>query len=694
VTVEIVKATLRRFFQGPKTGKLETKDGQVYTYKLDDVQNEPLRQLLLSSWEPDLDIPVTVGLYRSAQGLHITHITPAQAVSSPHTTAPLSLPGEPGPYRDAKELHLSGHYGEAKKKFLEAIALGDRKASAVKDLASLYNERGRCHEAITLINQFLLTAELEKEERAKFVNLRENIHARMAKVTPSAAANAFAERIKGILAGTMPTEPKPVPTLGQPPTETLKEFVCVLQDKKSFPLAPLAPVGQQSQLAYPKTESFAAQLRWQVCVATFASGPNQKAIPDKVVKPRVLDGAWVLAVGVEEWQAALPCPCQLQVGDTVYLRDDDILAGPWTVDARDNLVATHGDYVYEWTWSATWNHLDFVDRTFLLEEPPERLASFYDFMGPEHLAGWLQQKLTEAGPDVVEQYKQFSGFCLAALSSPLDVSRWGRLQTLVNKTLPAGVASTREKQMAPAQVTRSGSQHVAWEGPDQEPQTLQMLQLGTLACRHLLVPSPLHSQIWCEGMGEQCEYHLITPSVAWLSLRDAWPEWEWAWNLAHTHSNRLYVVHVEQANLSLLQHWAKPLLNIAHGLTSQLLGFSELPWPANLRVHWSLTSQPEGFPVAPQLRSAFAAIAAGAPLPPSRRPMDKEFPFLSESDVLALAEDSVPNSLENTPLGDYSRAAAQELRRLGHLLDRYQLDPRLARQIRLELPGQYWRLAR
>ena len=673
MTVEITKATITQFLQGPKAGRFTTRDGQVLTFNLSLVQDESLCRELESGWLPEMEIPVTVGLYRSPSGLVVTHIT--RSIE----TGQKNLPADPGPYRDAKEAYLKGLHKKAEEFFLEAIRKDDRQVSAVKDLASLLNERGRTQEAVMLLNQFLMTKTVDKEEQAKLRKLRQNIHDAMPhNAAPAAPSATFREKIVWALAHSAPTAPKPVPSFAPVPVETSLEFVCLIQNKNCFRLAPWRANSSLLEISWPTHPQFKLEEPVRILLATFSVGPDQKPLSEGVgVEPKSLPGAWLLPLSLGEWQNELQISIPLEVGDCVYFRDDDIVAGPWKVGPNGGLKASNSNYVLEWTWDESWRRLEFRDRIFLLDLPDERNGNFYDFAGPEELSEWLESKLVSLGPEVAAQFEKLTVFCQTHLSDPLELSRWERIHSVLNRiplrtqtvSLETGVPDTSASR--PPLSTSISPNSAA----------VQRLHFATSACRCLLVPNPQCSQDYAEAL-KGSEYFLVTPSINWLGLRDAWTELEWLWNSAHSRPERQFLVHFEQANLSLMHHWAKPLLNVAHGLSPCLLGFSELGWPENLRLHWSLSAGPEAFPVAQSLRPAYAALA-----------LAEDF---FDVDWQAIDETWCTSPQHHRPetgdgwAGDYARSAALETAQLAHLFAENSLGSELAIQIRREFPLQYW----
>ena len=65
------------------------------------------------------------------------------------------IPKGSNPYAKAKrEEFVYKNFEKAELLYLKAIKIGDRKVSAIKDLASLLNQRGRTQEAIDLLKKY------------------------------------------------------------------------------------------------------------------------------------------------------------------------------------------------------------------------------------------------------------------------------------------------------------------------------------------------------------------------------------------------------------------------------------------------------------------------------------------------------------------------------------------------------------
>lgn len=674
MAIDVTTGIITNFNTRTQVGKFRTTEGCTYDFTLAVVKDELLCMRLSQLKKPDVEIPVNVALYRSDSSITVLQLTRQPLIEKPAIQAGAipGLPAEPGPYRDGKELYHAGDYKRAQERFLEAIRLDDRRASAVKDLASMFNEQGKSDLALILINQYLLTQVLDNTERTRFTNLRDNIHNRLAKGKLSTpGADKFGEQVRKIL-----TSP-PTPQLknespAAPPAETIQQAFFCIRQVRCFPLGPRKSGKGPATFDFPKNAQFDPAQAWKVAEVTLNCNAHLQPLPAQSVNPVELRGHWVFSLSDALWRPSVELQPKLHKRCTVYLRDGQMLAGPWIADDDGKLISKNPDFVFEWKWSDEWQRVDFPDRSYLLETPDEQLAGYYDFLDDQQLAAWLEVKLAQAGPEVVAQFQQLTTFCHTVLDGPLDSARWERLQHLLEKPQAQATAKLEHLEVAPI-----------------APSPLMIL--GTAACRCLLVPSLSHSIALSQVFASNTELYIITPSVVWLGLRDAWPELEWVWNYAHAHPDHLVLLHIEHANLTLLHHWAKPLFNAAHGLCSSLPGYSDLPWPANLRTHWSLSSSPEAFPVANHLRGAFGALPLDLAAPNFDAPSEADPGF-----PLALLEpvEAGPSRPSESDLGDFGRAAASEVGAIQSLAPRYGLNAEVGPQIRLKNPQSYWSLGR
>lgn len=130
-----------------------------------------------------------------------------------------------------------------------------------------------------------------------------------------------------------------------------------------------------------------------------------------------------------------------------------------------------------------------------------------------------------------------------------------------------------------------------------------------LACRGLRVPHSGWTRAYGEAVGAASVTTIVSARPVWASFDDCWHDGlDTFWRQALTDTERLYLVHLQNVDLSLIESWAMPLVNILLGHAAVLPVDNFPPWPENVRLTWCAAPGEDRFPLPEKFSAAFPAI--------------------------------------------------------------------------------------
>ena len=145
----------------------------------------------------------------------------------------------------------------------------------------------------------------------------------------------------------------------------------------------------------------------------------------------------------------------------------------------------------------------------------------------------------------------------------------------------------------------------------------RLLHATILACPCIRVPHPGWARAYAEAVGNNAVFNILPARPTWSSFSDVWDDGlNLVWRQALGMGDLLYILHIQNIDLSLVESWVMPLVNIllSH---SQFLSVPGFPvWPDNLRITWSTADGClERFPLSEKFLLCFPAVFGPSALP-------------------------------------------------------------------------------
>jgi hypothetical protein len=282
--------------------------------------------------------------------------------------------------------------------------------------------------------------------------------------------------------------------------------------------------------------------------------------------------------------------------------------------------------------------------------------------------------LIESRERIIRDFSAFHGLIESARASG-DVSANGH-SPAVTKLLEAP-PSTRTEVMPEGPAIdkpwvfirdRLAPAMASW-GTEATELQAKRLHAALLACRWVAAPCPSWGVAYAEAMGAHAQYRVVAVEPTWLSFSDAWGGEVGAfWREAIERREALHLLIFADADRSLVQCWARPLLDMISGLRPALPG--GLPWPENLRVMACPSADEAALPVPDWVVAHWAGVGSSRGTRPDQPIVPGHVPFAAWSQWIMPSDDA---SRPSVGIGVAARAAAFERSALARTLQR--LDP-------------------
>lgn len=219
----------------------------------------------------------------------------------------------------------------------------------------------------------------------------------------------------------------------------------------------------------------------------------------------------------------------------------------------------------------------------------------------------------------------------------------------------------------------------------------RQLHLALLTCKMVLLPCAAMIRAYHEALGEASVYRVITVKPTWLSFDEAWKDGiDEVWQLAQQHSDRIFLLYLQDMDRALPEIWLRPILDLASGIRESLPTVSG-PWPENLRLVFTKAMDQGTLPMTPFTSAHFAHLKLG-----SRRATTKS--EANPGNVSAetwkawaktKASHETPDFPEAFPV-EVRRMAGEEWQRLAGIASQHDIDEpgEVAEDLRLKLPTE------
>ncbi len=131
-----------------------------------------------------------------------------------------------------------------------------------------------------------------------------------------------------------------------------------------------------------------------------------------------------------------------------------------------------------------------------------------------------------------------------------------------------------------------------------------------LVCfRWTLVPHAGWSRSYQRALGNSCHLEILPVEASWLSFRQVWEDHvDPLWLGAIKNPDRIFLIHFQDLDRSLPEHWCRPFWNLDLGLSDRLHPTVPPGWPANLRFLASPAPDDRAIPLSPISLQHFAGV--------------------------------------------------------------------------------------
>lgn len=131
-----------------------------------------------------------------------------------------------------------------------------------------------------------------------------------------------------------------------------------------------------------------------------------------------------------------------------------------------------------------------------------------------------------------------------------------------------------------------------------------------LVCfRWTMVPHTGWSRSYQLALGNCCHLEILPVEASWLSFRQVWDEHVAPlWLGAIKNPDRVFLIHFQDLDRSLPEHWCRPFWNLDLGLSDRLHPTVPPGWPANLRFLASPAPDDRAIPLSPISLQHFAGV--------------------------------------------------------------------------------------
>lgn len=325
-------------------------------------------------------------------------------------------------------------------------------------------------------------------------------------------------------------------------------------------------------------------------------------------------------------------------------KSDKGLVGPWRVlgsQGEKSLVpldSKFGVYRFPDEFLVPQMIVDIDGSDYLLSHPDPDLGEILDIASPPELTNWLVEELGSVAPDILTSFDSAVPKWRNDLVAKIEVlsdrhkrelyrSRWKRIEPIVdtisfgsetfeeildtNTTLQAllqtnirhrleelalpnhTVPAQKPSLPAPANIEQPDITEelrilaqalTRWVGPVPD-KWVRTFYLAFTACPWLLAPDIGWAKACQEALGPKSRLDFFSVSPDWLSFADLWKAgFKTVWEQAHANEAIIYIVALEGVERTFNPDWLRPLCLMRGGLLDHLSGFSDQPWPVNLRL--------------------------------------------------------------------------------------------------------------
>ncbi len=131
-----------------------------------------------------------------------------------------------------------------------------------------------------------------------------------------------------------------------------------------------------------------------------------------------------------------------------------------------------------------------------------------------------------------------------------------------------------------------------------------------LVCfRWTLVPHAGWSRSYQRALGNSCHMEILPVEASWLSFRQVWEDHVAPlWLGATKNPDRIFLIHFQDLDRSLPEHWCRPFWNLDMGIADRLHPTVPPGWPANLRFLASPAPDDRAIPLSPISLQHFAGV--------------------------------------------------------------------------------------
>jgi hypothetical protein len=432
-------------------------------------------------------------------------------------------------------------------------------------------------------------------------------------------------------------------------------------------------------------------------------------------------------------------------------KSDKGLVGPWRVLGHQGEKALvpfdskFGVYRFPDEFLVPEMIVEIDGADYLLSHPDPDLGEILDIASPPELTAWLVEELRSVAPDIltsfdnaVPKWRNDLVTKIEGLSDrhkrELYRSRWKRVEPIVdtiafgsetfeeildtNTTLQALLQTNirhRLEELAlpsPAVPARKSSlpaptdidqpditeelrilSHALtrWVGPVPD-KWVRTFYLAFTGCPWLLAPDIGWAKACQEALGPQSRLDFFSVSPDWLSFADLWKAgFKTVWEQAHANEAIIYIVALEGIERTFNPDWLRPLCLMRGGLLDRLSGFSDQPWPVNLRIFYIPRAVDGVFPNS--ILEVCGALPRELKLDAQTEYTEAPVAHLTAIHSLLRHHPSGKVATPVLPVSEFHCCKSQDIDRVAALSvalgDEVERATRLAQKVRLEWPATY-----